>query len=153
MSLKIFLCPLLSCFSKITFFPYTDIRERFYYIVLVVIVTLRNLTEFNWNAGECYGTLLKGVEKVSSEQRCPSKLGSGCKFHVNISVKTKFGVPYIEVSQKKGTKWQLWLMMSWTSAKFSLMVEKTRCFISTVSKNYRFSKCLHLLFIVLPCVD
>ena len=66
-----FLHSLLSCFSKITFFPYTDIRERFYYIVLVVIVTLRNLTEFNWNAGECYGTSLKGthwgVEKVSHE--------------------------------------------------------------------------------------
>ena len=66
-----FFCIPFSCFSEITFFPYTDIRERFYYIVLVVIVTLRNLTEFNWNAGECYGTLLKGtrwgVEKVSLE--------------------------------------------------------------------------------------
>ena len=59
MSLKVFLHPLLSCFSKITFFPYTDIRERFYYIVLVVIVTLRNLTEFNWNAGECYVNLIE----------------------------------------------------------------------------------------------
>lgn len=71
MSLKVFLRSLWSCFSKINFFPYTDIRERFYYIVLVVIVTLRNLTEFNWNAGECYGISLKGtcwgIEKVSSE--------------------------------------------------------------------------------------
>ena len=70
-SIEGFLRSLLSCFSKITFFPCTDIRERFYYIVLVVIVTLRNLTEFNWNAGECYGTSLKGthwgVEKVSHE--------------------------------------------------------------------------------------
>ncbi|XP_022799090.1 transmembrane anterior posterior transformation protein 1 homolog [Stylophora pistillata] len=32
----------------------SDIRERFYYIVLVVIVTLRNLTEFNWNAEHLY---------------------------------------------------------------------------------------------------
>ena len=71
MSLKVFLRFLLSCFSKINLLPYTDIRERFYYIVLVVIVTLRNLTEFNWNAGECYGISLKGtcwgIEKVSSE--------------------------------------------------------------------------------------
>ena len=40
--------------------------------MLVVIVTLRNLTEFNWNAGECYGTSLKGtswgVELFSSLQ-------------------------------------------------------------------------------------
>jgi len=32
----------------------SDIRERFYYIVLVSIVTLRNLTEFNWNLEHLY---------------------------------------------------------------------------------------------------
>jgi len=37
---------------KSRFSFYADIRERFYYIVLVSIVTLRNLTEFNWNLGK-----------------------------------------------------------------------------------------------------
>ncbi|KAL9982741.1 hypothetical protein ACROYT_G004832 [Oculina patagonica] len=32
----------------------SDIRERFYYIVLIIIVTLRNLTEFNWNLEHLY---------------------------------------------------------------------------------------------------
>ena len=38
----------LHCFC----YYFSDIRERFYYIVLIVIVTLRNLTEFNWNLGK-----------------------------------------------------------------------------------------------------
>ncbi len=29
-----------------------DIRERFHYIVLLLIVALRNLAQFNWNVGE-----------------------------------------------------------------------------------------------------
>ena len=31
---------------------FADIRERFHYLILVTIVTLRNLTEFNWNLGK-----------------------------------------------------------------------------------------------------
>ena len=33
-------------------FCFADIRERFHYLILVTIVTLRNLTEFNWNLGK-----------------------------------------------------------------------------------------------------
>ena len=33
-------------------FLFADIRERFHYLILVTIVTLRNLTEFNWNLGK-----------------------------------------------------------------------------------------------------
>lgn len=43
---------LLTRLYKFLFSPHADIRERFYYIVLVSIVTLRNLTEFNWNLGK-----------------------------------------------------------------------------------------------------
>lgn len=43
---------LLTALYKFLLFFHADIRERFYYIVLVSIVTLRNLTEFNWNLGK-----------------------------------------------------------------------------------------------------
>lgn len=50
-SLSIWLCYSQDCINS-CFSPHADIRERFYYIVLVSIVTLRNLTEFNWNLGK-----------------------------------------------------------------------------------------------------
>lgn len=31
---------------------FIDIRERFHYIILLLIVTLRNMAQFNWNVGE-----------------------------------------------------------------------------------------------------
>ena len=38
--------------NLISFFLVVDIRERFHYIILISIVALRNLTEFNWNLGK-----------------------------------------------------------------------------------------------------
>lgn len=45
----------------------SDIRERFHYLILVTIVTLRNLTEFNWNLEHLYVICPYLVAVVSSE--------------------------------------------------------------------------------------
>ncbi|RMX56549.1 hypothetical protein pdam_00007186 [Pocillopora damicornis] len=61
----------------------SDIRERFYYIVLVVIVTLRNLTEFNWNAATQY---VKQKQDLETNNRQHSNQASTQKLKTQASV-------------------------------------------------------------------
>ncbi|EDO43155.1 predicted protein, partial [Nematostella vectensis] len=45
----------------------SDIRERFHYLILVTIVALRNLTEFNWNMDHLYIIMPYLLATLSSE--------------------------------------------------------------------------------------
>ena len=37
----------------------TDIRERFHYVVLLMLVSVRNLAQFNWNPSQCAFVLIR----------------------------------------------------------------------------------------------
>ena len=42
----------------------SDVRERFHFVILLMIVCVRNMTEFSWNMGKC----------VLEEVRCSHSL-------------------------------------------------------------------------------
>ena len=48
-----------------TFVFLSDARERFHYIILILIIAIRNLTEFNWNLGKIFSLLFYKVNLLN----------------------------------------------------------------------------------------